>query len=85
MNSKERVRCVLAGGIPDRVPLADWAVDHDTVERLIGRPTFLRNKAACTIAFWEGRHAEVQRSWIADTIALHRVLPLDIVTFTIAS
>jgi hypothetical protein len=85
VNGKERVRTVLAGGIPDRVPLADWSVDHDTVERLIGRPTFLRNKAACTRAFWEGRHAEVQRSWIEDTIALHRALPLDIVTFTMAS
>ncbi|MEK7415840.1 MAG: uroporphyrinogen decarboxylase family protein [Planctomycetota bacterium] len=85
MNSKERVRTVLAGGIPDRVPLADWAIDHDTVERLIGRPTYVRNKAACTIAFWEGRHAEVQRSWIDDTIALHRILPLDMVTFTDAT
>ena len=85
MNGKERVQTVLAGGLPDRVPLADWSVDHDTVERLIGRPTYLRNKAACTRAFWEGRHAEVQRSWIEDTIALHRVLPLDIVTFTMAS
>lgn len=85
MNSKERIRTVLAGGIPDRVPLADWSVDHDTVERLIGRPTYVRNKAACTKAFWEGRHAEVQKSWIEDTIALHRVLPLDIVTFTMAS
>lgn len=85
MNAKERVATVLAGGIPDRVPLADWSVDHDTVERLIGRPTYLRNKAACTRAFWEGRHAEVQRSWIEDTIALHRALPLDIVTFTMAS
>lgn len=85
MNGKERVQTVLAGGIPDRVPLADWSVDHDTVERLIGRPTYLRNKAACTKAFWEGRHAEVQRSWIEDTIALHRALPLDIVTFTMAS
>lgn len=85
MNGKERVRTVLAGGIPDRVPLADWAVDHDTVERLLGHPTYLRNKAACQIAFWEGRHAEVERSWIDDTIALHRALPFDIVTFTMAS
>lgn len=85
MNSKERVATVLAGGLPDRVPLADWAVDHDTVERLLGRPTYLRNKAACQIAFWEGRHAEVAESWIRDTIDLHRVLPFDIVTFPMAS
>lgn len=85
MNSKERVRTVLAGGIPDRVPLGDWAIDHDTVERVLGRPTYLRNKAACQIAFWEGRHAEVERSWIDDTIALHRAVPFDIVTFPMAS
>jgi uroporphyrinogen-III decarboxylase len=81
MTSKERVAAALEGRIPDRVPYAEFAVDFDTVERLLGHETYLRAKAKSQIAFWEGRRDEVAQSWVEDHIALQRKLPLDIVTF----
>jgi uroporphyrinogen-III decarboxylase len=85
MTSKERVAATLEGRIPDRVPYAEFAVDFDTVERLLGHETFLRAKAKSQIAFWAGRHDEVAQSWLEDHIALHKKLPLDIVTFPMAT
>jgi uroporphyrinogen-III decarboxylase len=85
MTSKERVTAALEGRVPDRVPYAEFAVDFDTVERLLGHETFLRAKARSQIAFWEGRHDEVAASWLEDHVALQRKLPLDIVTFPMAT
>jgi uroporphyrinogen-III decarboxylase len=85
MTAKERVAAALEGRLPDRVPYAEFAVDFDTVERLLGHETYLRAKAKSQIAFWEGRHDEVAQSWLEDHIALHRKLPLDIVTFPMAT
>ena len=85
MTSKERVYAALEGRIPDRVPYAEFAVDFDTVERLLGHETFLRAKARSQIAFWEGRHDEVAQSWLEDHVALQKMLPLDIVTFPMAT
>lgn len=85
MTSKERVRAVLEGRIPDRVPIGEFAVDFDTVERIIGHETYLRAKARSQIAFWEGRHAEVAESYVRDHIELHEKLELDIVTFPMAT
>ena len=85
MNSKERVRRTLEGLIPDRVPWAEFAIDFDTVEKIVGHETFLRAKARSRIAFWEGRHAEVAESYLKDHIELHRRLELDIVTFPMAT
>jgi hypothetical protein len=85
MNSRERVLAVLEGRLPDRVPFGEFAVDGDTVARILGHETYLRSKAKCQIAFWEGRHEEVAQSWREDHIALHRKLDLDIVTFPMAT
>jgi uroporphyrinogen-III decarboxylase len=85
MTSKERVNAALEGRIPDRVPYAEFAVDFDTVERLLGHETFLRAKARSQIAFWEGRRDQVAQSWLEDHIALYKKLPLDIVTFPMAT
>jgi uroporphyrinogen-III decarboxylase len=85
MTSKERVSAALEGRIPDRVPYAEFAVDFDTVERVLGHETFLRAKAKSQIAFWEGRRDEVAASWLEDHIALQQELPLDIVTFPMAT
>jgi hypothetical protein len=85
MNSKQRVLATLAGELPDRVPIGEFAVDFDTVERLLGHETYLRAKAKSQIAFWEGRHAEVAESYIKDHITLHEKLELDIVTFPAAT
>jgi uroporphyrinogen-III decarboxylase len=85
MTPKERAAAALEGRIPDRVPYAEFAVDFDTVERLLGHETYLRAKAKSQIAFWEGRGDEVAQSWLEDHIALHKKLPLDIVTFPMAT
>jgi hypothetical protein len=85
MTSKERVFASLEGRIPDRVPYGEFAVDFDTVERIIGHETYLRAKAKSQIAFWEGRDEEVAESWLKDHIELHRRLDLDIVTFPMAT
>jgi len=85
MTSKERVAAALEGRIPDRVPYGEFAVDFDTVERIIGHETYLRAKAKSQIAFWEGRHDEVAQSWLEDHLELHRRLELDIVTFPMAT
>ena len=85
VTAKERVRAALEGRIPDRVPYGEFAVDFDTVGKIIGHETYLRAKAKSQIAFWEGRHEEVAESWRKDHIELHRRLELDIVTFPMAT
>lgn len=85
MTSKERVRACLEGRIPNRVPWGEFAVDFDTVEKILGRETYLRAKAKSRVAFWEGRHDEVAASYKEDHIELHRRLGLDIVTFPMAT
>ncbi len=74
MNGKERVQHALARQPVDRIPLGFYAIDFDTVERLLGHETYLRAKAKTQIALWEGRRDEVVQSWIEDTIALYRKL-----------
>ena len=76
MLSKERVRKVLEGEIPDKVPLGEFAVDSDTVERILGHETYFRAKAKCMIAFWDGRRQEVVDSWKEDCIALFKKLDI---------
>ncbi|MCE5250377.1 uroporphyrinogen decarboxylase family protein [bacterium] len=72
MTSKERVQSVLAGKIPDRVPWGEWAVDFDTVGRILGHDTYFRAKAKSAIGFWEGRRDEVVQSWKEDGIEFFR-------------
>lgn len=74
MKSKERVQRALAHQPVDRVPIGFFAIDFDTVERLLGHETYLRAKAKSQIAFWEGRRDEVVQSWKEDTIELYRKL-----------
>lgn len=64
---------------PDRVPLGEWGIDHDTVEKVIGHETFWRNRRAETIAFWEGRRDEVVQSWKEDLVDLTDRLDMDLV------
>ena len=85
MNSKQRVLSTINGRIPDRVPFGEFAIDFDTVEKIIGHETFLRAKAKSQIAFWEGRHEEVVDSYINDRIELMKKVDLDIITFTDAT
>jgi uroporphyrinogen decarboxylase len=81
MNSKERVRAAIAREPLDRIPFGLYAVDHDTISRVIGRPTIVRNQIAMAVAFWEGRHAEVAQQWVADLTDFYRRLDcVDIIT-----
>ena len=72
MNSKERVNAVLNKKIPDKVPWGEWAVDFDTVGKVLGRETYYRAKAKSQIAFWDGRRDEVVQSWKEDGIEFFR-------------
>jgi hypothetical protein len=72
MTSKERVTAAIARNPVDRVPLGFYAVDHDTVEKVIGRPTYVRNQIEIQIALWEGRRAEVAESLKKDTVEFYR-------------
>ena len=74
MTSKERVKAILTGSIPDRVPWGEWAIDFDTVAHFIGHETFYRAKAKSQMALWEGRRDEVVQSWKEDAIAFFRVM-----------
>lgn len=80
MTSKERVLAVLERRIPDKVPWGEWAIDFDTVERIIGHQTYYRAKARSTLAFWDGRRDEVVQSWKEDGIDFFRKMDnLDII------
>ena len=45
MNGRERIVAALRHEAVDRVPYGEFAVDYDTVARVLGRETLLRNKA----------------------------------------
>jgi hypothetical protein len=72
MNSKERVRAAIARQPVDRVPLGFYAVDCDTVSRVLGRPSFVRNKIEIQIALWEGRRAELAEGLKTDVVEFYR-------------
>jgi hypothetical protein len=74
VTSRERVSAALERKTPDRIPFGEFAIDFDTVERILGHETYVRAKAKCRIAFWEGRRDEVVQSWKEDGVDLFRKL-----------
>jgi hypothetical protein len=72
MNGRERVQAAIAREPVDHVPLGFYAVDHDIVEKVIGRPTMVRNKVEIQIAIWEGRRNELVESYQRDSIDFYR-------------
>jgi hypothetical protein len=76
MNGIERVRLTLAGQTADRVPLGFYAVDCDTIEKVLGRKTFVRDKVGQQIALWNGRRQEVAESLKHDTVEFYRKVEL---------
>lgn len=72
MNSKQRVQETIAGREADQVPLGFYAVDYDTVEKVLGHPTYVRNKIGMRLALWEGRRDEVAESLKKDTVEFYR-------------
>ncbi len=82
MTPKECVRRTIAREPAPYVPLGLYVVDYDTVEAVIGRKTYVRNKIACQIAFWEGRRDEVVESWKHDTVEFFEKIDCcDIISF----
>jgi hypothetical protein len=82
MNSKERVRAAIAKQPVDRVPLGFYLVDHDTISRVIGRTTYLRNRVAQKLAYWAGRRDEVVESMKADITDFYTKIDcVDLLTF----
>lgn len=74
MTSKERVKAVLAFQPADAVPYGEYAIDSDTVEKILGHETYLRAKAKTQIALWEGRRDEVVQSLKEEMVALYQKL-----------
>jgi len=74
MNSKQRVAAAIARREVDRVPLGFYCADHDTIARVIGRKTLVRNKIDTQIALWQGRRAEVAEACKTDTVEFYRKL-----------
>jgi len=79
MNSKDRVLATVAHKEPDRVPIGEWGIDHDHVSRILGRPTYWRNRKEQTIALWEGRRDEVVESEKHDYTDLIETLDYDVI------
>jgi uroporphyrinogen decarboxylase len=62
--------------------LGFYVVDYDTVEAVIGRETYVRNKIKMRVAFWEGRRDEVVESLKKDTVEFFQKIDCcDIITF----
>ncbi|MBF0246425.1 MAG: hypothetical protein HQL31_14370, partial [Planctomycetes bacterium] len=82
MNAKERVAAAIARKSVDRVPLGFYAVDHDIIEQVIGRPTLIRNKVEAQIALWEGRRDDLLQSYMHDSVDFYRKLDcVDLILF----
>ncbi|NPV07924.1 MAG: hypothetical protein HPY83_08180 [Anaerolineae bacterium] len=82
MTSKERVRAAVSRQPVDKTPIGFYVVDYDTIERVIGRKTYVRNKVESQIAFWEGRRDEVVESYKEDTVEFYRKVGIcDLVCF----
>ena len=79
MNSKERVLHTLKHKEPDKVPVGEFGIDHDIVEKVIGRDTYWRNKKKSTLALWAGKRDEVVESYKKDLVELIEKLGHDLV------
>lgn len=66
MTPKERVWAALRHEEPDRVPLAEFAIDYPVIEAILGRETFCRGHFKEVKAYWEGRRDEVVESYKRD-------------------
>jgi uroporphyrinogen decarboxylase len=82
LNSKERVKTAVNCQVPDHTPLGLYAVDHDIVASVIGRPSCVRNFIEFRIAMWEGRRDEIVARWTEDLIDFYRKIDcVDVITW----
>jgi len=79
MTPKERVRAAIEHREPDIVPVAEWIVDYEPAQLVLGRPTYLRGKARLAHALWAGKRDEIVESMKRDEVELIRRLDLDMV------
>lgn len=79
MTPKQRTLTTLRHEAPDRVPVGEFAIDYAVIEKILGRPSFLRGKRKLIEAMWEGRRDEVVESIKRDTVDLTLELGLDMV------
>ena len=80
MTSKERVISAVNHKPPDRVPIGEFAIDHDHVSHVIGRPTYWRNRKETTLALWDNRRDEVVESCIRDYEEFINKMDYDVIT-----
>ena len=82
MNSKERVITAINGERPDKVPLGFYLVDFDIIEKVIGRPTYVRNNVRSELGFAQGLRDEIVESYKLDTVEFYKKIDIaDIITF----
>jgi len=79
MNSKQRVLMTLEHEEADRVPVGEWGIDHDTVEKVIGRQSYWRNRKRTPLALWTGKRNQVVESYKKDLVELVEKLGHDLV------
>lgn len=66
----------------DKIPLGFYVADCDTIEKVIGHKTYVRDKVGRQIAFWQGRRDEMVESYKKDTVEFYRKLDcVDLITF----
>ncbi len=81
MTSRERVLLTINHREPDRIPLGEWGIDHDHVEKILGKEVSLwRNRRLETLFLWENRRDELVRLMREDYEALVEALDYDIIT-----
>jgi len=80
LSHKQTVNDVLNHRDPEYIPIGTYAIDCDTVEKILGHETYVRNKVKIQIALWEGRRSEVVQSLKEDSVELFKRLDnLDII------
>jgi hypothetical protein len=79
MTKKERIRAAIQHREPDIVPVAEWIIDYEPAELILGRPTYRRAKAKLAHALWAGKRDEIVESMKRDEVELIRRLDLDMV------
>ena len=80
MTSRQRVVAALEHREPDIVPWGEVWIDYNIFEDVLGRESYFHGKMKETIAWWEGRDAEVIASCDRDVVDLTLALGLDVAT-----
>ncbi|MCS7181254.1 MAG: hypothetical protein NZ891_07920, partial [bacterium] len=82
MTSKDRVKNLIKRENIDKIPFGFYVVDYEIIEKIIGRPTYVRNKVKIQIALWERKREEVAESFKKDTVEFFKKIDcVDILTF----